>query len=61
MKNLNVMKTIGSENRPSFNDWCMELKVSSQYVEVNRKEPILRQSLKTELTLWEEFCKLLGL
>lgn len=61
MENLKVMRTVGGDNRPSFNEWCKELKVSSQYVEVNRREPILRQSIKEEVTVWERIGRRLGI
>lgn len=63
MESLKVMKTVTSENRPSYNEWCQELKVSSQYNEPNRREPILRQSVKDPIgtTVWERIGKRLGL
>lgn len=63
MENLKVMRTVGGDNRPSFNDWCKELKVSSQYIDVNRMEPILRQSVKEQysVTIWERIGRRLGL
>lgn len=63
MSSVKVMKTITSENRPSFNEWCQDLKVSSGYVEPNRREPILRQTIKSkdDPTFWESLFKVLGL
>lgn len=62
MSSVKTMKTTTSETRPSYNEWCKELKVSSGYVEPNRREPILRQSVKSkdEPTIFEKFFTFLG-
>lgn len=63
MENVKIMRTVQSENKPSFNEWCKELKVSSGYVEPNRREPILRQSVKSmyEPTFLEKLFRVFGL
>lgn len=63
MSSVKVMRTVQSEERPTFNEWCQELKVSSGYVEPNRKEPILRQSVQGmyEPTILERIFRSLGL
>lgn len=38
MENLKIMRTVTSENRPSFNEWAKELKVSSGYHVIGQKE-----------------------
>lgn len=38
MSSVKVMRTVQSENRPSFNEWCQELKVSSGYYVVGQKD-----------------------
>jgi hypothetical protein len=57
------MRTVQSENRPSFNEWCQELKVSSGYVEPNRGDSILRRSVQGmyEPTFLERLSRILGL
>ena len=45
MNNVNSMETNNPKNRPSFNEWCVEFKVSSGYVEPNKSERILRSPI----------------
>jgi hypothetical protein len=63
MENLKIMKTVTSENRPSFNDWAKEFKVSSGYFVVERREVILPQTYKPKVddTKWERFFRMLKL
>lgn len=62
MENIKIMRTVTSENRPSFNDWAKELRVSSGYFVVGQREVKLSQTYKPKSeTIWERMSKFLGL
>lgn len=63
MNDLKVTKSFAPENRPSFNDWCKEFNVSSNYVEPNKIYSVLREPLKPkyEETWLERISKFIGL
>jgi hypothetical protein len=63
MSNVKIMKTVTTENRPTFNDWCQEFNVSSSYVEPNLKNDYkLTKPLNSkEDSFWEMLGKTLGL
>jgi hypothetical protein len=46
MENLKIMRTVTSDDRPSFNDWAKELKVSSGYHVIGQREIKLPQIYK---------------
>lgn len=57
MENLKIQSTVTSENRPSFNEWAQELKVSSGYYVVGQKETKLPQTYKVKKVSLIEFIK----
>jgi hypothetical protein len=62
MENLKIMKTVTSENRPSFNEWAKELRVSSEYYIIGEREFRLKQKCKPkEETIWERINKIFGI
>jgi hypothetical protein len=54
MENLKIQSTITSEKRPSFNDWCLEMKVSSGFFVVGQREVKLKQTVKPKKTTFIE-------
>jgi hypothetical protein len=60
MENLKIMKTVTSEDRPSFNDWAKELKVSSGYYVIGQRDIKLPQTYQPKKeTFWETMRRLL--
>jgi hypothetical protein len=48
MENLKIMRTVTSDDRPSFNDWAKELKVSSGYHVIEQREVKLPETYKPQ-------------
>jgi hypothetical protein len=62
VENLRIEKTVSSENRPSFNDWCIELKVSSGYFVVGQRDVKLQQTFKgKKVGVYEKIKSILGI
>jgi hypothetical protein len=58
MENLKIMRTVTSDDRPSFNDWAKELKVSSGYHVIGQREIKLPQTYKTKReSIWERMSR----